>query len=110
VRSLRVSLSQRSNGGFGNPGEINALALHSNLEVPCQGYREIEMCKVFSSDKAVDAANSFPDSHIKGVLIAEETSNYFDDIKELEETIAHDAALAEAQCIIHRAIPRQSMQ
>jgi len=109
VRGLRASLSQRSNGGFGKSGEINAPALHSNLEGPCQCYREIEMCSVFSPDKAV-AANPFPDNHIKAVFTTGETSNYFDDIKELEETVARDAALAEAQCIIRRAIARKSMQ
>jgi len=109
VRGLRASLPQRSNGGFGKSGEINAPALHSNLEVPCQSYREIEMCSVFSSGKAV-AANSFSDNRIKAVFTTGETSDYFDEIKELEKTVAHEAALAEAQCIIQRSIPRKSMQ
>ena len=52
----------------------------------------------------------FSDNHIKAVFTTGETSNYFDDIKELEETVARDATLAEAQCIIQRSIPRKSIQ
>ena len=50
------------------------------------------------------------DNHIKAVFTTGEVTNYFDDIRESEETVARDAALAEAQCIIQRSIPRKSMR
>ncbi|KAI5857243.1 hypothetical protein BZA05DRAFT_332021, partial [Tricharina praecox] len=48
------------------------------------------------------ATNHFitADSHIKAVFTTGETSNYLNEVKDLEETVERDAAVAETQCML----------
>ena len=39
-----------------------------------------------------------PEGHLKAAFATELTSNYFNDVKELEETVEKDAAAAGAHC------------